>query len=88
MGDDAVVKPLIDLAAFKVMGASKQRVATEGDEVMLWAILVMGSLDPPRLTDKARNQVAVQLDTLASFAPSVDCKTAAKAAKAKFPLKR
>ena len=90
IGGDKAAKQLVEWASYelKVINGVRKPVAIKGDGIMLWSILVLGSLDPDSLTPKVRDQVAAELDILASYAPTATCKSSAKSAKAKFPLKK
>ena len=87
VGGDSVVEPLSKLTEYTKKPGQKA-IAAKGDDVMLWAIGVMGSLNPDYLSDKSRDKLADMLDTLSKFAPAQKCKDAAKSVKVKFPLEK
>ena len=90
VGGDKVVGLLLEMTAYEVktVGGVKTRVATKGDGAMLWAVLVLSSLDPQTLTDKGREQVRTSLDALVTYAPTAACRETAKLALPRFTPKR
>jgi S1-C subfamily serine protease/HEAT repeat protein len=89
-GDDKLVKQLLDMTSYetKTINGVKKRVASKSDGAMVWAIYVLDSFNQELMTDKGKDQVAEQLSTLATYAPTPACREAAKTARAKYPMKK
>ena len=89
-GDDQVAKQLIEWSSYEVKNVRgiNTKVPKKGDDVMLWAVNVLGTLDPESLSPKVRNEVAYHIDTLAKYAPTASCRDAAKVARTRHPLRK
>jgi hypothetical protein len=88
VGGDEAAEQLAEWTRFEartVNGRQVDKKAKYGDARQMWAIRVLGSLDPASLSEGERRRVAERLAYLARWDPDIACREAARQGQVLYP---